>query len=277
MKRRIIQVIFGYLLLIPFAILFLIPFLWSISTALKPLNQAFLFPPQWIPKPVMWENFVKGWKAAPFGRFFLNTTIITVLAVLGTVLSSSIVAYGFARLESFDKNILFILLLSTMMLPGQVTMIPIYILFKNLGWLNTFLPLIVPSWFGGGAFNIFLFRQFFLTIPKEFDDAAKVDGAGYFTIFWRIILPLSKPVLITITIFSIIYHWNDFLNPLIYLDKLEKFTIAIGLRYFQDNYQATQINLMMAVSLIALLPILILFLVAQRFFIKGIVLSGLKG
>jgi multiple sugar transport system permease protein len=156
-------------------------------------------------------------------------------------------------------------------------MIPIYILFKNLGWLNTFLPLIVPSWFGGGAFNIFLFRQFFLTIPKEFDDAAKVDGAGYFTIFWRIILPLSKPVLITITIFSIIYHWNDFLNPLIYLDKLEKFTIAIGLRYFQDNYQATYINLMMAVSLIALLPILILFLVAQRFFIKGIVLSGLKG
>lgn len=277
MKKRTIQIIIGYLLLLPFAILFLIPFLWSLSTALKPLDQAFLFPPKWIPNPIMWENFVKGWNAAPFGRFFLNTTIITVLAVLGTVLSSSIVAYGFARLESFDKNLLFILLLSTMMLPGQVTMIPVYILFKNLGWLNTFLPLIVPSWFGGGAFNIFLFRQFFLTIPKEFDDAAKVDGAGYFTIFWKIILPLSKPVLITITIFSIIYHWNDFLNPLIYLDKIEKFTIAIGLRYFQDNYQATYINLMMAVSLIALLPILILFLVAQRFFIKGIVLSGLKG
>jgi len=277
MKKRTIQVIIGYLLLLPFAILFLIPFLWSLSTALKSLDQAFLFPPKWIPNPVMWENFIKGWNAAPFGRFFLNTTIITVLAVLGTVLSSSVVAYGFARLESFDKNILFILLLSTMMLPGQVTMIPVYILFKNLGWLNTFLPLIVPSWFGGGAFNIFLFRQFFLTIPKEFDDAAKVDGAGYFTIFWKIILPLSKPVLITITIFSIIYHWNDFLNPLIYLDKIEKFTIAIGLRYFQDHYQATYINLMMAVSLIALLPILILFLVAQRFFIKGIVLSGLKG
>lgn len=277
MRKKTFQVIIGYLLLLPFAILFLIPFLWSLSTALKPLDQAFLFPPKWIPNPVMWENFVKGWNAAPFGRFFLNTTIITVLAVLGTILSSSIVAYGFARLESFDKNVLFILLLSTMMLPGQVTMIPVYILFKNLGWLNTFLPLIVPSWFGGGAFNIFLFRQFFLTIPKEFDDAAKVDGAGYFTIFWKIILPLSKPVLITITIFSIIYHWNDFLNPLIYLDKIEKFTIAIGLRYFQDHYQATYINLMMAVSLIALLPILILFLIAQRFFIKGIVLSGLKG
>lgn len=277
MKKRIVQSIIGYLLLLPFSILFLIPFLWSVSTALKSLDQAFLFPPKWIPDPIMWENFIKGWQAAPFGRFFLNTTIITVLAVLGTVLSSSIVAYGFARLESFDKNILFLLLLSTMMLPGQVTMIPVYILFKNLGWLNTFLPLIVPSWFGGGAFNIFLFRQFFLTIPKEFDDAAKVDGAGYFTIFWKIILPLSKPVLITITIFSIIYHWNDFLGPLIYLDKLEKFTIAIGLRYFQDNYQATQINLMMAVSLIALLPILVLFLIAQRFFIKGIVLSGLKG
>ncbi len=277
MKKKIIKIIIGYLLLIPFAILFLIPFLWSISTALKPLDQVFLFPPKWIPDPVMWDNFIIGWRSVPFGRFFLNTTIITVLAVLGTVLSSSIVAYGFARLESFDKNILFIILLSTMMLPGQVTMIPIYILFKNLGWLNTFFPLIIPSWFGGGAFNIFLFRQFFLTIPKEFDDAAKVDGAGYFDIFWEIILPLSKPVLITITIFSFIYHWNDFLNPLIYLNKMEKFTIAVGLRYFQNAYQATYINLMMAVSLIALAPVLVIFLLAQRFFIKGIVLSGLKG
>lgn len=276
-KDKMLKRFIGYLLLTPFSILFLIPFLWSVSTALKPLDQVYLFPPKWIPNPIVWDNFSKGWHAAPFDRFFLNTLIITVLATLGAVLSSSFVAFGFARLRSFDKNFLFIMLLSTMMLPGQVTMIPIYILFKNLGWLDTYLPLIIPSWFGGGAYNIFLLRQFFMTIPTEFDEAAKIDGCSYFRIYWSIILPLAKPAIITITIFSIIYHWNDFLGPLIYLSSMEKFTISIGLRYFQDLYQATQMNLMMAVSLIALTPILVLFLIAQRYFIKGIILSGIKG
>ena len=202
---------------------------------------------------------------------------MAALAVLGTVLSASLVAFAFARLRGPGKNLLFIILLSTLMLPGEVTLVPIYLLFRNLRWLDTYLPLIVPSWFGGSAFYIFLLRQFFLTLPTELDDAAKIDGASLFHIYAKIVMPLSKPALATVAIFSFFTHWNSFLLPLIYLNTSEKYTLPVGLRLYLSTLSNSHWNYLMAATLVAILPPLVLFFISQRFFIEGAVLTGVKG
>lgn len=262
-------------LLIGGGILFSIPFLWTVSTALKSNEQVFASPPVWIPHPIQWENFKRAWTELPFPTFVRNTVTITFLATFGQIVSASLVAYGFARFKFKGRNVLFYLMLSTMMLPSQVTMIPVFLLWRQLGLIDTFVPLVAPAFFGGGAFTIFLLRQFFLTVPRELDEAAMIDGAGPLTIWWRVLLPLARPALITTTLFSFVSHWDEFMGPLIYLNSMEKYTVSIGLRLFQDTY-GTQLELLMAAALIHLLPTVILFFVAQRYFVKGIALTGLK-
>jgi len=253
----------------------LTPFLWMVSTSLKDPGEVMLYPPKWIPSVIHWENYVAVWKVIPFATFVKNTAVVTGLCILGELSTASIVAYAFARLRFRGKTILFWLVLSTMMLPGQVTMIPVFILFNALGWVDTLKPLIVPSFFGGGAFYIFLLRQFFSSIPFELDDAAKIDGCTPFGIYWRVVLPLSKPALATVAVFSFVEHWNDFLRPLIYLNSLEKQTIAVGLRSFQGQH-GTDFHWLMAASTMALIPILIIFFIAQRHFVRGMALTGMK-
>ncbi len=211
-----------------------------------------------------------------FALFFRNTLVIAALATLGTVISSAMAAFAFARMKFRCRDRLFVILLATMMLPGMVTIIPSYMLFASIGWVNTNLPLWVPAWLGGGAFNVFLLRQFFLGIPRELDEAAKIDGAGYGAIFWRILLPLSKPVLATVGIFTFVGSWSDFMGPLIYLNDREKMTLELGLRTFQSVNQGTQWHLLMAATLITMLPIVVIFLFGQKYFVKGIALTGGK-
>jgi multiple sugar transport system permease protein len=258
------------------AALFSVPFFWTLTTALKTNQQAFAVPPRWLPHPVEWSNFHKAWTELPFPVFITNTVIITVLSVTGQVLSASLVAYGFARFRFRGRTAMFYLMLSTMMLPSQVTMIPVFLLWRQLHLIDTFAPLTVPAWFGGGAFTIFLLRQFFMTIPRELDEAAMIDGASPLMIWWKVLLPLSKPALITVVLLSFLGHWDDFMGPLIYLNSMEHYTVSIGLRMFQDMY-GTQLELLMAASLIHILPTILLFVVAQRYFIKGIAMTGLKG
>ena len=251
------------------------PFLWMVSTSLKTPGQVMLQPPTWIPKPFAWENYSQALTAVPFNQFIVNTCIITFSSVIGLSLSSSLAAYGFSRLRFPGRDFWFMALLGTMILPGQVTMIPQFLVFFKIGWVNTFKPIIVPAFFGS-AFYIFLLRQFFLTIPSELDDAAIIDGCNAFGIYWRIILPLSEPALATVAVFAFIYNWNDFLRPLIYLTSTERMTVAVGLRMFQGyNYTAT--HLLMAASTVALLPIITVFFLAQKYFVQGIALTGIKG
>lgn len=265
-----------YLILITSSALLLIPLAWMLTTSLKESVAVFAFPPVWIPHPVAWHNYADVFAKAPFARFYLNTVIITVLSLIGQVASASLVAYGFARLRFPGRNALFLLLLSTMMLPYAVYMVPSYVLFHALGWVDTFLPLIVPNFFGGGAFYIFLLRQFYLTQPRELDDAAKIDGCSYFGIFWRIIVPLSAPAVGVVAIFSFLGNWNDFLAPLIYLTSDKNFTLSLGITWFQGQY-TTDWNLLMAGALLIMAPCLLVFFLAQRYFIQGIVFTGVKG
>lgn len=269
----------GYVLLVSLGAVMVLPFLWMVSTALKPYAQVLTIPPEWFPRPYVWRNFIDSFTllAHPVHLYAWNTVVITVLGVAGVLISSSLVAFGFARLEFPGRDPLFILLLSTMMLPPAVVMVPKFILFRELGWLDTFKPLIVPYWFGA-PFHIFLLRQFILTIPKDLDDAARVDGASSLQIYWHIILPLSRPALATVAIFASVYHWNDLLEPLIYLSSQEKWTLTLYLASYQGYIeQVPQWNLMMAASTVLVLPILILFFFAQRLFIGGITLTGIKG
>lgn len=265
-----------YILLIVSSIIILIPIFWMLSTALKEDSEVYLFPPEWIPKKMYPSNFVRALTFLPFGRYFINTSIITFLSVIGQLISSSLVAFGFARLKARGKDLLFLLVLSTMMIPSQITMIPIFVLFKLLNWVDTFKPLIIPNFFGG-AFFIFLLRQFYMTIPIELDDAAKIDGCSYFGIYTRIILPLTKPALATVAIFTFMWNWNDFMGPLIYLNSREKLTLSLALSRFTGMYGMTAWNLLMAASIVVALPCFILFFFAQKYFIQGIVITGLKG
>jgi len=259
-----------------FGVVMLLPFLWMLTTSLKQTGKEFSFPPQWIPDPVVFANYPQALTAMPFELFLRNTLAITITALAGVLLTSSMVAFGFARLRFPGRDTMFMVLLSTMMLPGVVTLIPSFILFRTLGWLDTFAPLTVPYWFGGGAYNIFLFRQFFLTLPYELDEAARMDGASSFAIYWQIVLPLSGPVLATVGVLGFLYFWNDFMGPLVYISSMEKRTLALGLRAFQGLY-GTQWNLMMAASTVMVLPVIALFFAAQRYFIGGIALSGMAG
>jgi multiple sugar transport system permease protein len=259
-----------------FGISMLVPFLFALSTSLKETGKEFTWPPQWIPDPVVWYNYVRAMTVLPFHLFVKNTLIITLSATAGSILTASLAGFAFARLRFPARTFLFGLCLSSMMLPYAVTMIPQFILFMALGWVNTLLPLTVPSWFGGGAFFIFLCRQFFMTIPYEYDDAARIDGAGEWQIWARVMLPLSRPVIATIAVFSFVNHWNDFMGPLIYLHSMEKRTIAVGLRTYL-GMEGTDWNYLMAAAVASTIPILILFFSAQRYFIKGVVMSGLAG
>jgi ABC-type glycerol-3-phosphate transport system permease component len=251
------------------------PYLWMLSTSLKPDRQVFVRPPIWIPNPVQWQNYPEAWAWGNLGPASINTLTIALSVLLGTLLSSSLVAYGFARLRAPGRDLIFTILLATMMLPGVVTMIPVFLIFSKLGWVNTYRPLIVPAYFGS-AFNIFLLRQFFLTIPIELEDAAIIDGAGRLRIWATIFLPLSKPALATIAIFSFMGSWNDFMGPLIYLTDTSKYTIALAMSRFLQQHGA-EWTLLMAASVMTTLPLVIIFFLAQRTFIQGIVTTGLAG
>jgi len=258
------------------AAIVLVPFAWMLSTSVKPNAEVFIIPVQWIPRQIRLSTYAEATQTIPFWQYAINSAYITIMVVIGSVLSSSLVAYAFARLRARARDVLFIILLSTLMLPGEVTLVSTYLIFKWLGWLDTYNPLIVPAYFGN-AFYIFLLRQFYLTLPLELDDAAKIDGCSYFGIFTRIILPLSKPALATVAIFSFFNSWNAFQTPLIYLNTMEKYTIPIGLNFFLSQYGSTPWNQMMAASTLAMIPCLIVFFFAQRTFIQGAVLTGLKG
>lgn len=273
--RKTFGQVLWYTALTGLGIVFSLPFFWMLSSSLKIEARIWIYPPQWMPNPVLWSNYPEALELMDFGRALGNTVFLTGVGTLAIVLSSSWIVYGFARFRFPGKGVIFMVLLSTMMLPAQVTMIPRFIMFKELGWLNTYLPLLVPAAFGD-AFYIFLLRQFFMTIPSELDDAAKIDGCSYIGIWWRIMLPLSKPALATVTVFSVIRGWNDFLWPLIVLNDEEKFNLALSLATFRGLYQVRWGHLM-AASLVTLLPMIVLYFFAQRYVVEGITLTGLKG
>jgi multiple sugar transport system permease protein len=266
----------AFVILVIGSILALIPVLWMLSTSLKASGDVLLLPPRWIPNPIRWSNYADALRAQPFNVYYRNSALYTFLAVVGDTFSSAMVAYALARLRGPGHRIFFVIILSTMMLPWQVTLIPQFLLFRYLGWVNTLKPLIVPTFFGS-AFFIFLLNQFYLTIPDEMDDAARIDGANDYQIFWWIILPMSGPALATVAIMSFMYHWNNFLGPLIYLSSKDKMVVTVALQRFTAAYGATRWDLLMAASLVALLPCILLFFFAQRYFIQGIVVSGVKG
>ena len=273
-NRSLIARTLAFLLALLGALAFLVPFLWALSTSLKPSYQIFADPPIWIPSPALFSNYTQAMTELPFARYFANTSIVTFSAMLGDVLVSTLVAYGFARMRFPGRDLLFLILLGTMMLPMQVTMIPIFIIFRSFGWIDTFLPLIVPAYFGS-PFYIFLLRQFFLTIPGDLEDAAFIDGATHAQTLWRIFVPLSLPAMATVAVFSFMHHWQDFFMPLIYLNSKELKTVSLALQMFRAEF-STDWNLMMAAAVTTSIPCLLLFFFAQRYFISGIVMTGLK-
>ena len=264
-----------YALLIILSCIFIAPFLWLVSTSLKPDKQIFAFPPVWIPNPIRTENYTEGLTQIPFGLYLGNTLFICVFSVLGTVISASMVAYGLSRIPWRGREWLFYAIVGTMLLPPQVTMVPVFSIFKSLGWLDTYWPLIFPH-FLGGAFNVFLLRQFFRSIPKELTESARLDGASEWDNYRLIILPLAKPALWTVGLFAFIGAWNDYLGPLIYLFDDRKYTLSLGLAMFRSQYSA-QWGPMMAVSTVVTVPLIILFFFTQRSFVKGITMTGMKG
>jgi multiple sugar transport system permease protein len=274
-RRKMLHRLVVYVLLFGLGIVFVLPFLWMVSTALKPQNEVNSYPPTFIPTSFEWENFRNGWNILDFNTFLKNSLIVTSANVAGNVISCTLVAYGFARLRARGKNVLFVLLLATLMIPREVTIVPRFIFFSKLGLVNTFWPLILPAWFGF-PFFIFLLRQFFMTIPRDLDDAARIDGASHFRILWDIIIPLSKPALATVAIFAFIGNWTNVLDPLIYLRSTDKYTLALGLNLFRSP-AFTQFNWLMAVSVLSLLPVLFVFVVAQRTFVRGVTLTGMGG
>jgi len=279
---RLTERLLLYALLIVSSFIFMTPFFWTVSSSLKDVSELYVFPPTWLPAVPQWGNYSKVLTTVPFGRWVWNSSVITVLAVLGSVLSASLVGYSFARFRYPCRDIIFLATLGTMMLPVEVTIIPTYLLFNKLWWLNTLKPLIVPSWFGGGAFNIFLLRQFFLTIPRDLDEAAIMDGASPFRVYWSLLMPLSKPVLATVAVIGFISHWNAFMEPLIFLNSPEKFPLSLGIRHFKEmgGYLGAgqpMEHLLMAASVMMAAPCVTLFFFAQRYFVRGIVMSGIKG
>lgn len=271
------------ILLILGSVFSLAPFIWSIMGSLMTDIEVASYPPKLVPREFQWGNYVRVWTSVPFGQWVLNSIFVVTLAVLGSVLSSILVAYAFSRFRFPGRNLLFLVMLSTLMLPSEVTLIPTYLLFRELKWLDTLKPLIVPSFFaagGSGAFDIFLMRQFLMTIPRDLDEAAYVDGANSWQILWHILVPLSKPVLATIAVIGFISHWNEFLQPLIYLNTIEKFTLAVGIRSFQLGgipNVLTMDHLLLAASILMTIPTIIIFFLAQNYFVRGIAMSGIKG
>jgi multiple sugar transport system permease protein len=265
-----------YGLLLAGGTLFSVPLLWTLSTALKSGEEYAREPARLWPRNPTLSNFPKAWSALPFPTFVANTIFIAVVCTVASVVTGSLVAYGFARFRFRFRGLLFGLMLGTMMLPGQVTQIPVFLLWRDLHAIDTFWPLIVPAFFGGGAFNVFLLRQFLQTIPRELDEAALIDGAGYLKIWWKVLLPNSGPAIATVAVFTFMANWDSFEGPLIYLNSSEKYTVSLGLRMFQDSY-GTNFEQIMAASLLHIAPTVVLFFFAQRYFLKGISLTGLGG
>lgn len=269
-----------FLLMVLLSLLFSFPFFWTLSSSLKQISELNTFPPTWLPATPQWINYWKVLDGVEFARWTWNTIYVVLLSTLGVTISAAIVAYSFARFRYRGRDLIFAITLGTMMLPAQVTLIPQYVLFHKLQMVNTLYPLWLPAWFGGGAFAIFLIRQFIMTLPKELDEAAIIDGANYFRVFWQILLPLCKPVLATIAVITANGVWNDFATQVIYLQLPEVMTLAVGLNHFRTfpelGGEPTQ-HLLMAASVMSILPIIILFFATQRYFVQGIVLSGLKG
>lgn len=274
-RQRLVRRTAIYATLVLFGLIFLLPFAWMVSTSVKPNDQVFVYPPQWLPNPILWDNYVDALTKVPFLSYFRNTVFISGMTIVGNLLSCSLVAYGFSRVRWFGRDAVFLIVLATMMLPTATTLVPLYVIFRNLGWMGTFNPLVVPPFFGT-AFFIFLLRQFFMTIPMDLSDAARIDGENEFGIFWRIILPLSKPALVTVALFSLLWSWSDFFGPLIFLTNEDLYTISLGLVQFQSRYD-TAWGQVMAASTVFTLPVLVLFFVSQRQFVEGVTVTGLKG
>ncbi|OGW87924.1 MAG: hypothetical protein A3A81_08415 [Omnitrophica bacterium RIFCSPLOWO2_01_FULL_45_10b] len=277
-RKRLFEKIALYFLISLGALTMLAPFLWMISTSLKMPGDVFSYQKpwwyDWVPTSFVWRNYIQAWNIVPFARFYLNSIFVVSLTTAGQVATSAFAAYAFARLRFPGRDNIFFTYLATMMIPGAVTMIPVFILLQQLGWIDSYKAVILPGIFT--AYGTFMLRQFFLTLPKDLEDAAKIDGCGYFGIFWKIVLPLSKPALATLTTFTFMGSWMNFMWPLIVLNSHEKFTLPVGLAYFQSLHH-TDWNLLMAGSLMMILPILLLFIFNQRYFVEGIKLSGIKG
>ena len=270
----------SYVLMIFLGIMFMFPWFWTLSSSLKKPSEVYIFPPLWFSKSPRPANYVEVFETVPFAHWFRNSVVVVVLSTLGAVASATLVAYSFARFHWPGRDIVFSITLATMMIPAQVTLIPQYLLYRNLKWLNSIKPLWIPAWFGGGAFLIFLLRQFIMTIPRELDEAATIDGANPLRILFAILIPLMKPVLATVCVITFIGAWNDFMGPLIYLASPEKFTLALGIRYFNvtpGQAGMPEEHLLMAACVMSTLPIIVLFFSAQRYFVQGIVMSGIKG
>ncbi|MYH62491.1 MAG: carbohydrate ABC transporter permease [Caldilineaceae bacterium SB0675_bin_29] len=272
--RRLLELIGTQLHLVLGAIVFALPFVWMVSTSLKADRQIFAFPPIWVPDPFIWGNFPAVFIYAPMHLYFFNTLLIALAHVFGAVFTCSLAAYGFARLRAPGRDLIFMVMVSQMMIPYIVMLVPLYLLFAELEWIDTFYPLTIPAMLGT-PFYIFMLRQFFLTIPMELEEAAIIDGASRLRIWWTIILPLAKPALATVAIFSFMFAWNDFTGPLIFLNSREKFTLSLGLQAFMFE-RRTMWGPLMAASTMMIMPILIVFFLAQKHFIQGIALTGIK-
>lgn len=269
-----------YALTIGLSLMFMFPFFWTVSSSLKSPVELIEIPPKLLPGAFRIENYATAWTGVQFGRFFINSAIVTATSLVGAVITSFLVAYGFARFRFPGRDLMFGLCLSTMILPVHVTIIPLFLLYRELHWIDTFNPLIVPSFFGGGAFAIFLVRQFIMTLPIELDEAALIDGAGKIRILWKLILPNSGPALATVAIFAFMGHWNEFLGPLIFLNTTEKYTVPLGLYFLRTQGGEPGLpkdNLLMAGAVMATAPIIVIFFLAQKYFVQGIAMTGLKG
>lgn len=275
MLRKVLKALLLYAVILLMSVITLIPFLWMLSTSLKTREQLYAFPPEWIPNPLTFESYRVLFDPLPFDTFFLNSLQVAVLATFGSLLACSLAAYAFARLRFPGRDVIFALLLTTMMIPAQVLLLPLFILYKNIGWLDTLYPLWVPAFFGS-AFGTFLLRQFFMSLPSELTDAAKIDGCSHFGIYWRIVLPLAGPGLATLGIFTFMGSWNSFLVPLIVINKIALRTVPLGLAALQGSNEI-RLNAVMAASTLSILPILVVFFFAQKYFVQGVVLTGIKG
>lgn len=272
MIRRI-EVTVTYLILLSGAVAMMVPFFWMLSTSLKTMDEVQTWPIVWIPSKLVFQNYLDVFTRIPFARFLANSVVLSVGGIIGSLLSSSLVGYGFARLRFPGRNILFFVMLTTLMLPAWVVIVPHFMMFNAVGWLDTFLPIIVPSFFGN-SFFIFLFRQYFMGIPQELEDSARIDGCSTLRVFAQIFLPMSKPIIATVAIFAFFYYWNDLLYPLVYLRSQENFPVSLGMRMFQSTMGVVHFPRMMAAALMSLTPCVILFFSAQRLFIQGVVVTG---
>lgn len=275
-RKKKINRILIYLLLIAGSILCLMPLIWMVRSSLMTNVEIFMVPIRWIPEKIQWKNYVEVFTTLPFLTYYANSLKLVFFVVIGAVLTSSLCAYGLSRVDWFGKNVVFACIMGSMMLPTAVTIIPTFLMFRKIGLTNSLLPLIIPAWLGGGAFYIFLLRQFFLSIPRDIDEAAYIDGATHFQIYSRIILPLTKPALVVVGMFAFMNTWNDFLGPLIYLNSDDKYTVALGLQLFIGSYRA-EWQLMMAAACLVVIPAIIVFMLGQRYLIEGITMTGVKG